>query len=130
MLEAAWLRRDLELISDEYRSFVSVGTLAEICGVLIDSNKELSGLYHIGASEKHSYFSFALALTGALGVTNQYFRPISGEYYSKTQAQDVGERGKDLTLQAHLFERVYSYRIDSLENTLGKLRAALSSGGN
>ena len=114
-------------ICDEQRSFYGVTDLANAIACVLEDQKDLRGLYHVSNSERHSYYDFATSVASCFGYCRKLVTPISGEQFSK----DIGsteKRGKDISLNGSLFQHKFHFKVDSMEDSIFRLKEALGRG--
>lgn len=128
ILGGFWEQKEIQLIQDEYRSFLSVKELSKIIGILMDADREYAGMYHLGLPEKTSYYSFATLVAGTFGLPAHLLNPISSAEFTRRISPQGGGRGKDLTLDGARFSTTFSYKFEPLDGAVAELKIDLESG--
>lgn len=124
LLRSLWHQRSIRLISDEMRGFVSVDTVCQVIGVLMDAEQKYAGIYHLGSSAPHTYYTFAKKLASFLGIQTDIFKPTRGAEFHP----DRLGRHENLTLNGELLVHTFSLKLASLEQSLQALRESLEKG--
>ena len=123
-----WVNKPIQLITDEYRSFLSVEDICRAIELAIDAPDEQSGTYHLAPTGKNTYYEFAEAVTSAFGLKGRKLIPIPGAKFDGDFAAAGGSRGNDLTLSSKLFSQEFGYRFTGLEEGLSRFREKLRYG--
>jgi len=120
--------KDIQLIADEDRSFLSVYQLADAVEKLIEMPEETEpGVFHVSNPETVTYFDFGRRFARVFDYPPDRIVQLSGESFSRAVgSQEL--RGRDLTLNGELFAERFGFQYEKLEDSLLRLKTALRKG--
>ncbi len=99
--------RTLHLFTDEYRTPISAAAVADVLLRLID--RELTGLYHCGGSEKLSRYDFAKKLSEFVPLDMGLIKPAS-----ITEAPTVPPRAPDVSLNSEKLQQALGIKLPDI----------------
>jgi dTDP-4-dehydrorhamnose reductase len=127
ILRPLWAKERQRLIYDEYRSFFSGEQVGRAIRLVLSTSNDTSGIYHLAATEKDSYYSFAKALANCFGLPSETLVPIKGLEFSGKQAASGGPRGADLSLNGNKFCETFNVKWEELTESLYRLQEQLNA---
>lgn len=128
MLYALWRKEELNLISNEHRSFFSVEELAKAVGVIIDVDIGYSGIYHIGGDTKDTYYSFMSKVASIFHIPHSLLKPVEGDFYNDSSTFQGKRRGQDLSLCHKHFSDTFHHQFLDPEHSIERLCDQLKNG--
>lgn len=119
--------KSMRLISDEVQSWYSATQLADAVEKLINHDGSTDSLYHLGGTEKHSFYTLARKIAEVFVLKENKCVPITGRDFAK-ETKNREPRSGDLTLNGESFARKFAIEPESLEGALKSLKKRMHFG--